>query len=164
MTKVLYPGSFDPITKGHMNIIEQASSLFDEVVVAILVNSAKKNTMFTMEEREDMIKEIYHQHKNIKVVSSTGTATDLAMLHGCKAILRGLRNFIDFNYELGLAQLTSDFSDDHIKTVFLLAGLSYQYVSSSMVKEVLNLNKDITNYVDPLVKEKMLVKRGVDYG
>lgn len=90
MTKVLYPGSFDPITKGHMNIIEQASNLFDEVVIAVLQNPTKKNGLFTLEERLEMIKELYKKVDNIKVVTGNGASVDVAILYDCKAIIEDL--------------------------------------------------------------------------
>lgn len=159
MSKVLYPGSFDPITKGHMNIIEQAIELFDEVVVAILVNPSKKNSMFTLEERLELIKEIYKNNDKIKVVSGMGAAVDIALLYECKAIVRGLRGLSDYDYEVQLSQINKDISDNKVNTVCLFADKDYQFISSSMVKEVYHLGKDPQKYVDPIVKEKMLVKR-----
>ena len=159
MNKVLYPGSFDPITKGHMNIIDQASNLFDEVVVAILVNPSKKLSLFTLEERLEIIKEIYKNNEKVKVISGTGAAVDIALLNECKAIIRGLRGLSDYDYEVQLAQINKDISNGKINTICLFADKDYQFISSSVVKEVFNLNKSIDNYVDPIVKEKMLVKR-----
>lgn len=159
MIKVLYPGSFDPITKGHMNIIEQASNLFDEVVIAILNNPKKQNSLFTKEEKLEIIREIYKDMHNIKVISGDGAAVDIAILNGCKAIVRGLRSLSDFDYEVQLQQINKDISDNKVNTICLFADKDYQFVSSSMVKEVFNLNKDISKYVHPLVQEKMLIKK-----
>lgn len=159
MTKVLYPGSFDPITKGHMNIIDQASSLFDEVVVAVLINSSKKTSLFTIEERINTIKELYKNVKNVKVISSSGAAVDVATNNSCNAIVRGLRSLSDYDYEVQLSQINKDISNNQVNTVCLFADKEYQFVSSSVVKEVFNLNKDISKYVDPLVKQKMIDKR-----
>lgn len=159
MTKVLYPGSFDPITKGHMNIIEQASNLFDEVVIAVLQNPTKKNGLFTLEERLEMIKELYKKVDNIKVVTGNGASVDVAILYDCKAIIRGLRSLSDYDYEVQLQQINKDISNNQVNTVCLFADKEYQFVSSSMVKEVLNLDKDISRYVDPIVRERMLVKK-----
>ena len=159
MNKVLYPGSFDPITKGHMNIIDQASNLFDEVIIAILVNPSKKLSLFTLKERLKIIKDIYKDNKKIKVVSGTGAAVDIAILNECKAIIRGLRGLSDYDYEVQLAQINKDISNNEINTVCLFADKEYQFISSSMVKEVFNLNKNIDKYVDPIVKEKMKTKR-----
>ena len=159
MSKVLYPGSFDPITKGHMNIVKQASELFDEVVIAVLQNPLKKNGMFTLEERLEMINRIYEKVENVKVVSRTGASVDIAILHECKAIVRGLRSLSDYDYEVQLQQMNKEISNGKVNTVCLFADNEYQFVSSSMVKEVFNLDKDISRYVDPVVKEKMLVKK-----
>ena len=158
MNKVLYPGSFDPITKGHMNIIEQASQLFDEVVVAVLQNSNKKNSFFTIEERIEIIKELYSKIDNVKVVSGSGAAVDIAMLHECKAIIRGLRGLSDYDYEVQLAQINKDISNNQVNTICLFADKDYQFISSSVVKEVFNLDKDISKYIDNSVKIKMLKK------
>lgn len=160
MNKVLYPGSFDPITKGHMNIIEQASQLFDEVVVAILQNSNKKNSFFTIEERIEIIKELYYKIDNVKVISGSGAAVDIAMLHECKAIIRGLRGLSDYDYEVQLAQINKDISNNKVNTICLFADKDYQFISSSVVKEVFSLEKDISKYVDNSVKIKMLKKVG----
>ncbi len=159
MNKVLYPGSFDPITKGHMNIIDQASNLFDEVIVAILVNPSKKLSLFSLDERLEIIKEIYKNNEKVKVVSGTGAAVDIAILNECKAIIRGLRGLSDYDYEVQLAQINKDISNGEINTICLFADKDYQFISSSVVKELFNLNKSIDNYVAPIVKEKMLVKR-----
>lgn len=155
MSKVLYPGSFDPITKGHINIINQASDLFDEVVVAILVNPSKKISMFSLEQRLEIIKEVFKDNDKIKVISGTGAAVDIAILNECKAIIRGLRGLSDYDYEVQLAQINKDISDNKVNTICLFADKEYQFISSSMVKEVFNLGKDIDKYVDPIVKEKM---------
>ena len=159
MSKVLYPGSFDPITKGHINIINQASDLFDEVVIAILVNPSKKLSMFSIEQRLEIIKEIFKDNDKIKVVSGTGAAVDIALLNECKAIIRGLRGLSDYDYEVQLAQINKDISNNKVNTICLFADKEYQFISSSMVKEVFNLGKDIDKYVDPIVKEKMLELR-----
>lgn len=153
--RVLYPGSFDPITLGHMNIIEQASLLFDEVIVAVLNNSSKKNSFFTPEERVRIIKEIYKQVDNIKVVQGEGATVDLAMLYNCKAIVRGLRGLSDYDYEVQLSQINKDISNGEVNTICFFADQKYQFISSSVVKEVYNLGKDITPYVHPYVKQKM---------
>ena len=160
MTKVLYPGSFDPITKGHMNIIEQASNLFDEVVIAVLQNSTKNNGLFTLEERLEIIKELYQKMDNIKVVTGSGASVDIASLYECKAIIRGLRSLSDYDYEVQLQQINKDISNNQINTICLFADKEYQFISSSIVREVLKLNKDVSRYVDPCVAKKLYLKRG----
>lgn len=159
MTKVLYLGSFDPMTKGHMNIVEQASDLFDEVIIAVMQNPLKKSGLFTLEERMEIIKELYQRMNNVKVISASGAAVDVALLNECKAIIRGLRSLSDYDYEVQLQQMNKEISDNKVNTICLFADKKYQFVSSSMVKEVLNLDKDISRYVDPIVRERMLVKK-----
>ena len=159
MTKVLYPGSFDPMTKGHMNIVEQASDLFDEVIIAVMQNPLKKSGLFTLEERMEIIKELYQRMNNVRAISGSGAAVDVALLNECKAIIRGLRSLSDYDYEVQLQQMNKEISNNKVNTICLFADKEYQFVSSSMVKEVLNLDKDISRYVDPIVRERMLVKK-----
>jgi len=159
MTKVLYPGSFDPITKGHMNVVEQASDLFDEVVIAVLQNQDKTFGFFTLEERLEIIRELYKDYRNIQVVLGSGAAVDLALLYGCKAIIRGLRGISDYDHEVQLAMTNKEISEGETNTILLFADKEYQFVSSSMVKEVFGLEKNIDRYVDPFVKEKMMHKQ-----
>ena len=159
MKKVLYPGSFDPITKGHMNIISQASELFDEVLVAVMRNPSKKSSLFTLEERMEIIKEIYQRMNNVKVISGVGSVVDVALFNECKAIIRGLRSLSDYDYEVQLQQINKEISNNRVNTICLFADKEYQFVSSSMVKEIFGLDKDISRYVDPIVKERMLIKR-----
>lgn len=159
MKRVLYTGSFDPITKGHMNIIDQASNLFDEVIVAVLQNSKKGAGFFTLEERVEIVKKIYETCERIKVVTGSGAAVDLATLHQCQAIVRGLRGLTDFDYEIGIANVNKDISNGQVNTVCLFADTAYQFISSSMVKEVFSLDKSITRYVDPVVEDAMQKKK-----
>lgn len=157
MTRVLYPGSFDPITKGHMDIIHQASELFDEVLVAVMQNPAKKNFMFSPEERVKMIQELYQRTENVKVILGSGATVDVALLNECKAIVRGLRSLHDFDDEIQLATINKEISNNKINTVCFFANPEFQFTSSSMVKELLRIDKDISKYVDPYVKEKLLL-------
>ncbi len=159
MKRVLYPGSFDPITKGHMNIIEQASEIFDEIVIAILQNNSKKQHFFTLEERLNMVKELYNKKNNIKVVLGEGASVDLALLYKCKVIVRGLRTLSDYDYEVQLQQINKEISNNQINTICLFADKEYQFVSSSMVKEIFGLNKDIIKYVDPYIQKQMELKK-----
>lgn len=160
MTRVLYPGSFDPITKGHMDIIWQASNLFDEVVVAVMQNYSKKISFFSIEERLEMIKYLYRDMSNIKVISGSGATVDVAIQNECKAIIRGLRSLSDYDYEVQLQQVNKELSHHQVNTICFFADKEYQFVSSSVVKELFYLNKDISNYVDPIIQEKMLTKKG----
>lgn len=159
MTKVLYPGSFDPMTKGHMNIVEQASQLFDEVIIAVLQNPLKGPGFFTLEERMEIIQELIHRMNNVKVISGNGAAVDLAILHECNAIIRGLRGISNFDEEIGLLQWNREQSNHQVNTVFFYAEPEYQYVSSSVVRETFRLDKDISQYVEPIVETQMIRKR-----
>ena len=142
-----------------MKVIKQASGLFDEVIVAVLQNSSEKTGLFPIEERLEIIKELYKEVNNIKVVSGSGAAVDIAMLYKCRAIVRWLRGLSDYDYEVSLNYINKDISNVEVNTICLFADKDYQFISSSVVKEVFNLDKEISNYVDPLVKEKMLIKK-----
>lgn len=158
MKRVFYPGSFDPMTKGHMNIVSQASELFDEVIIAIMNNSSKKTPFFTFEERFEQIQKLYEHAENVKVVMGSGAAVDLAILYECSAIVRGLRGLSDYDYKVQLRQLNKDFSDDAMNTVFLFADKDYQFISSTAVKEAFYLDKRIDRYVDPSIESAMREK------
>ena len=159
MTRVLYPGSFDPITKGHMNIVDQAINLFDSVVIAVMHNPTKKENMFTVEERVNLIKELYKDHPNVEVISSMGATVDVAINNNCNAIIRGLRSLTDYDYEVQMNQFNKEISNNRVSTICLFADKEYQFVSSSMVKEIFSLNKDISRYVDESVIKKMQEKK-----
>lgn len=158
MMRVLYPGSFDPITKGHMNIVDQATELFDEIIIAVLQNPIKKSSFFTLKERLEILNKLYCNNPKVKLITSTDTSTDLALKYKCKAIIRGIRNIKDFEYEKQLAGINKDISNNKVNTVCLFADAILQTVSSSVVKEIFCLNKNISKYVDPIVEEKMILK------
>lgn len=157
MKNVLHPGSFDPPTYGHMNVVEQALELFDEVVIAVMINSSKKG-FFSIDERIEMLKEIYKNYHQVKIVSGKGAAVDLALLHDCKAMIRGMRGVTDFEYELQLATINRKLSKE-VTTISLFPDSEVQHISSSVVRELYSLDKDLDDYVHSYVKEK-LIKRG----
>lgn len=159
MTKVIVPGSFDPITLGHQNIIEQACYLFDEVIIAILNNHNKHSSFFKVEERIEIVKQLYEKINKIRVVTFYGALVDLAILNECKIIIRGLRGLSDLDYEIQLAQVNNDLSNNKVRTMCLFPDIQYQYLSSSMVKGVNALDKSVEKYVDPIVYQKILTKR-----
>ncbi len=159
MTKVIVPGSFDPITLGHQNIIEQACYLFDEVIIAILNNPNKHSSFFKVEERIEIVKQLYEKINKIRVVTFDGAIVDLAILNECKIIIRGLRGLSDLDYEIQLAQVNNDLSNNKVRTMCLFPDIQYQYLSSSMVKGVNALDKSVEKYVDPIVYKKILTKR-----
>ena len=122
-------------------------------------NPLKKTGLFTLEERVEIIKELYQKVDNVKVILGSGASVDVALLNECKAIIRGFRSLSDYDYEVQLQQLNKEISNNMVNTVCLFADKEYQFVSSSMVKEVLNFDKDISKNVDLVVKEKMLIKK-----
>ena len=159
MVRVLYPGSFNPMTVGHRNVIEQASELFDEVIVAIMYNSNKPTGMFTIEERLEMISELYKDNDKVKVVASNGLTVDIAKENNCKIIVRGVRGGNDYDSESQMQQANYEISNGEIRTVLLFADKDYRHVSSSLVRELYSAGADYSRYVDPLIEEKMKVKK-----
>lgn len=159
MKKAIYPGSFDPITNGHLDIIKRAAVMFDELYVGILVNSAK-NPLFSMEERVSMIKEVLTDYPNIKVVSFDGLLVDYCKAQKISVIIRGLRAITDFDYELQIAQ-TNRVMDPDIDTIFLATSLEYSYLSSSIVKEISMYGGDISKAVPKLIEERVHQKRSL---
>lgn len=164
MLRVLYPGSFDPITKGHMNIVDQAKYLFGEVVIAVMPNSGKSNPMFTIDERLEIIKQVYKGYENVTVVKGEGTSVDMALLYGCKAIIRGMRDSNDFEGEFKMAQINNKITDNKIRTISLFPDLEYLLISSTVVKELFKYDKNIDDYTVPIVDQAMIKKRGVNHG
>ena len=151
MRRAIFPGSFDPITLGHYDIIKRGVTLFDEVIVAIGVNSDKKY-MFTLEERMEFIKESFKDEPKIKVVSYKGLTVDFCQKNNVKFILRGLRNPADFEFEKAIAHTNRDLAP--IETVFLLTAAKTSYIASSIVRDVIRNNGDYTKLVPKSVKIK----------
>ena len=149
--KAIYPGSFDPITFGHMDIIDRASKMFDELYVAVLINSGK-NPLFSIDERVSMLEEIYANRPDIKVVSFDGLLVDFAQKLNVPTIVRGLRAVTDFEYELQISQTNRVIKPD-VDTIFLTTSLEYAYLSSSSVKEIASFGGDISLCVPPLVAD-----------
>lgn len=160
MRKGIYPGSFDPVTLGHLDIIKRASELVDELYIAILHNSSKKG-LFTTEERIDLLKRVTEDIPNAKVISFDGLLVDCALQYGTKTIIRGLRAVTDFEYELQLAQTNKRLRPD-IDTVFLTTNVKYSYLSSSVVREVASYGGDISHFVPEKIIDDVykIVKRG----
>ncbi len=156
--KAVYPGSFDPITYGHIDIIERGSKLFDKVVVAILINP-QKNPLFTVEERLEMIKEsLKHIPENkIEISSFSGLLVDYVKEIQAKAILRGIRAISDFEYEFQMA-LTNRRLLKKVDTVFMMPDERYSYLSANLVREIASFGGDISHFVPPHVAEKLKEK------
>ena len=161
MIRVLYPGSFDPFTKGHGDVVNQASKIFDEVIISIMQNPLKKNCFFTIKERLEIIEELYKEASNIKVIMGSGAVVDIAEYYECKSIIRGLRGLSDYDYEVAMAQTNKEISKGKVNTLCLFADKSNQFTSSSMVRELFYLNKDISSYVEPYVENQMKLKRSI---
>jgi len=151
MKRAIFPGSFDPITLGHVDIVNRALPLFDEIIIAIGVNSDKKY-MFTLEERVNFIKENYKNEPKIKVTTYSGLTTDYCLKMKVDFILRGLRNPADFEFEKAIAQTNRKLS--HIETVFLLTSADTAFISSSIVRDVHRHGGDISGFVPKSVLKK----------
>jgi len=156
MKKAIYPGSFDPVTLGHLDVIERASKLFDHLIIGVLNNSAK-TPLFSIEERVNMIEEATKHIPNVEVKSFGGLTVDFAKECEAHAVVRGLRAVTDFEYELQIAQLNRVINPN-IDTVFLTTDLKYAYLSSSSVKEVAAYGGDISNFVTPAVEAEVKKK------
>ena len=153
MKKGIYAGSFDPVTYGHIDVIERAARLVDELIVAVLGNSGK-TPLFTVEEREDMLREVTKHIPNVTVQSFGGLTVDFARQQHAQVLIRGLRAMPDFEYELNMAQ-TNHIIAPEIETVFLMTSLKYSYLSSTTVKEVAWYDADIKTFVPPYVEDKI---------
>ena len=152
----IYPGSFDPITFGHLDIIKRATRIFDELIVAVAHNYQKK-TLFSMEERLLMLKESTRGMKNIRVESFDGLIIKYARDHKINCLVRGLRMISDFEYELQMA-LTNRRLDETIETIFLMPSEGYSFISSTLLKEAVSLGANVSSFV-PKVVEKRLKER-----
>ena len=150
MKRVVCPGSFDPITFGHLDIIARASGMFDEVVIAVLVNKTK-TTLFTVEERISMISEVTAKFPNVRVDSWSGLLVDYCERNKISIIIKGLRAVTDFDYELQMSQINLQLKG--VETLFMSTAPAHSFLSSSLVKEIANYGGDVSNYIpEPLVE------------
>lgn len=154
MNKAIYPGSFDPVTLGHIDIIERASKMFDEVTICVLENKAK-TPLFSVDERVRMLRKVSENIPNIRVDSYYGLMVDYARQIGAHVSIRGLRAVTDFEYELQLAQTNRMLSNGELDTVFLTTSAKYSYLNSSGVKEIAAFGGDISKCVTPWVAEQI---------
>lgn len=157
MKRAVYPGTFDPVTYGHLDVIRRSSAMFDELIVGILTNVAKQ-PLFTAEERVSMVENEIKDLPNVRILTFEGLQVDFARKNNAGIIVRGLRAVTDFEYELQMSQ-TNRIMAPEIDTLFLTTSLEYSYLSSSTVREVANFGGDISHFVTPeverLVKEKI---------
>lgn len=154
--KVIYPGSFDPVTFGHLDIIERCSKKFDHVIVSVLNNVSKKST-FTIEEKIELLQEATKDFKNVEIDSFSGLLSEYAKKKGCSNIIRGLRALSDFEYEMQMAMINKKLYPE-IETYFLVSSNEYSFLSSSTVKEVAFLGGNVSCFV-PNIVEKALIKK-----
>ncbi|MBR6750238.1 MAG: pantetheine-phosphate adenylyltransferase [Bacteroidaceae bacterium] len=142
----LFPGTFDPFTRGHYSVVERALNLFDEVIIAIGVNALKK-PMFTADERVAMLQQLYANEPRVRVVAYSGLTVDLAQEYGARFMLRGVRSVIDFEYEKSIADVNRDISG--VETVLMFTQPQYAHISSSVVRELLSYGRNVEAYLPP---------------
>ena len=149
----IYPGSFDPITNGHLDLVQRGSRIFDRLIVSILRNDAKK-PLFTVEERMEMLREVLHVYPNVEIDSFDGLLVDHASARGATVLMRGIRAISDYEYELQMALMNRRLQPE-IETVFMMANEAYSFISSRLVKEVFSLGGDIAGLVPPSVEARL---------
>ena len=157
MNKAVYPGSFDPITIGHVDIIHRLHNLYDEIVI-LVANSEKKNYLFSLEERASLARQCFVDLNNVSVDTFEGLTVDYAKKHEAKVIIRGLRAVADFEYEMAMANMNKKLNQE-VETLIVFANPEYNYISSRMVKEVAvnggSIDEMVSSHVVKLVKEKL---------
>ena len=156
MRRAVYPGSFDPVTFGHLDVIERSASLVDELIVGVLINHAK-TPLFSVEERVNMLQDVTKDIQNVRVEAFSGLSVEFVKQCDAKFIVRGLRATTDFEYELQMAH-TNRIMDGNIDTLFLTTNLKYAYINSTTVKEVAYYGGDITHFVPEAVVDRIYKK------
>ena len=149
----VYPGTFDPMTLGHIDVVRRATQLFDHIIVAVAVGHHKK-TLFTLQERMDMVRELAKPYPQVSVESFSGLMRDFVVARGAKAMIRGLRAVTDFDYEFQLAGMNRSLMPE-VETVFLTPSDKYQFISSTFVREIATLGGEVDKFVDPLVAQRL---------
>jgi pantetheine-phosphate adenylyltransferase len=156
MIKAVYPGTFDPLTRGHEDLVRRASRLFDNLVLGI-ADSRTKHTFFTMQERIEMAKDVLRDVKNLSVVGFTGLLTEFVRKQDARVVLRGLRAVSDFEYEFQLAGMNRALNPE-FETMFLTPGEQHMFISATLVREIATLGGDVSKFVDPIVGAKLTAK------
>ena len=152
----VYPGTFDPITLGHEDVVRRATQLFDRVILAVAAGHHKK-AMFSLQERIDMAREVLKAYPQVEVERFSGLLRDIVVARGAKAMVRGLRAVTDFDYEFQLAGMNRSLMP-HVETVFLTPSDRYQFISSTFVREIASLGGEVNNFVSPGVNERWIEK------
>ena len=160
MQRVIFPGTFDPITNGHADLITRAAGLFEQVIVAVASND-RKNPLFTLEERVSLIHQSIPNLENVKIEGFSGLLVEFARAHQAKAIIRGLRAVSDFEYEFQLANMNRRLAPE-LESIFLTPAEQHSFISSTLVKEIASLNGDIQTFVPPVVAEALSAKLKVN--
>ena len=155
MRRAVCPGSFDPVTNGHLDIVGRASRLFDEVIIGVLINQSKTG-LFTIEERIEMLREVTASYGNVRVESFRGLLVDFCRDQQAAVVVKGLRAVSDFDYELQMAQMNIGLSG--VETLFMPTNPQHSFLSSSLVKEVAKWGGDVSTYVPDLVRERLLTR------
>jgi pantetheine-phosphate adenylyltransferase len=155
--KAIYPGTFDPLTNGHLDLIARGAKIVDQLVVAILRNAEKGEPLFSVAERLEMITEAVAPIKNVSVMTFDGLLVDFARREGAKAVLRGIRAISDYEYEFQMAMMNRKL-DPELETLFMMPAEKYTYVSSRLIKGVFRLGGDVTSLVPPMVVERLNAK------
>ena len=156
MIKAVYPGTFDPLTRGHEDLVRRASRLFDTVLLGI-ADSRAKRTFFSMQERIDIAKDVLADVKNLSVVGFTGLLSDFVRKQDARVVLRGLRAVSDFEYEFQLAGMNRDLYPD-METIFLTPGEQHMFISATLVREIATLGGDVSKFVHPSVRARLAAK------
>ncbi|MGQ0510542.1 MAG: pantetheine-phosphate adenylyltransferase [Betaproteobacteria bacterium] len=156
MIRAVYPGTFDPLTRGHEDLVRRASRLFDNLILAI-ADSRAKRPFFTLGERIDMAQQALGDVKNLTITGFTGLLTDFVQAQNASVVLRGLRAVSDFEYEFQLAGMNRDLNPE-METVFLTPGEQHMFISATLVREIATLGGDVSKFVHPLVRERLIAK------
>ena len=157
MRRAVSPGSFDPVTNGHLDIIDRASQLYDELIVAVLINQSKHG-LFTVEERLDMLREVTKGYPNVRVESFHGLLVDFCRAQGATVVVKGLRAVSDFDYELQMAQMNVGLAG--VETLFMPTNPLYSFLSSSLVKEIAKWGGDVSAHVPEVVAARLAERMG----
>ncbi|MDA0275549.1 MAG: pantetheine-phosphate adenylyltransferase [Proteobacteria bacterium] len=156
MIRAVYPGTFDPLTRGHEDLVRRASRLFDHLILAI-ADSRAKRPFFTLSERIDMAQQALGDVRNLTITGFTGLLTDFVQVQNASVVLRGLRAVSDFEYEFQLAGMNRDLNPQ-METVFLTPGEQHMFISATLVREIATLGGDVSKFVHPLVRERLIAK------